>query len=72
MVRIFEDWDNCIPSDVIHLGFQKAFDKVPHKRLLKKLLSVGWGVNLTAWIRDRFTGRIKRVLLIKWPQLSTA
>ena len=27
--------------DIIYLDFQKAFDKVPHKRLLKKLESHG-------------------------------
>ena len=30
--------DNCKPVDILSLDFQKAFDKVPHKRLLLKLV----------------------------------
>ncbi len=45
---IYENWDNGTPSDVIYLDFQKAFDKLPHVRLLRKLRSAGIGVNLTA------------------------
>ena len=60
---IYDNWDNNTPSDVIYLDFQKAFDKVPHERLLSKLKAVGLGDNLIAWIRDWLTGRKQRVLL---------
>ena len=33
--------DRGYPMDVIYLDFQKAFDKVPHKRLLMKLAAHG-------------------------------
>jgi len=33
--------DRGYPIDVIYLDFQKAFDKVPHKRLLIKLVAHG-------------------------------
>ena len=38
--------------DVIYLDFQKAFDKVPHQRLLIKLKSHGMGVNIVTWIQN--------------------
>ena len=38
--------------DVIYLDFSKAFDRVPHKRLLKKLWGYGIRGNIHAWIKD--------------------
>ena len=34
--------DGGSPVDVIYLDFQKAFDKVPHQRLIIKLKSHVW------------------------------
>ena len=38
------------PVDIIYLDFQKAFDKVPHQRLLLKLKAHGIGDSITDWI----------------------
>ena len=38
---VFNIYDETKAVDIIYLNFQKAFDKVPHKRLLKKLVSHG-------------------------------
>ena len=35
--------DEGSPVDIIYLDFQKAFDKVPHQRLLLKLKAHGIG-----------------------------
>ena len=35
--------DEGSPVDIIYLDFQKAFDKVPHQRLILKLKSHGMG-----------------------------
>ena len=42
--------DSGYPVDVIYLDFQKAFDKVPHHRLLMKLQAHGIGDNVLQWI----------------------
>ena len=49
--------------DAILLDFSKAFDKVPHERLLLKLHHVGVRGLLLAWIRDFLTGRTQQVTL---------
>ena len=47
--------------DLIYLDFQKAFDNVPHQRLLIKLKSHGMGVNIVNWIQNWLTDRMQRV-----------
>ena len=44
------EWTLCLdqrkPVDVLCLNFQKAFDKVPHRRLISKLHAYGIDGNL--------------------------
>jgi ribonucleases P/MRP protein subunit RPP40 len=47
--------------DAIYLDFAKAFDKVPHQRLLVKLRNLGIGGSFLRWIRDWLDGRRQRV-----------
>ena len=51
------------PVDVIYLDFQKAFDKVPHQRLILKLKSHGMGNSLINWIDQWLTDRRQRVVV---------
>ena len=53
--------DQGDPLDVIYLDFAKAFDKVPHKRLVKKLEAHGIGGKISRWIENWLTGRRQRV-----------
>jgi len=39
-------------KDIVFLDFAKAFDKVPHQRLLIILASHGTEGNLLEWIRN--------------------
>ena len=47
--------------DVIYLDFAKAFDKVDHKIVLRKLRLVGVGGNLMKWMNNFLTGRTQFV-----------
>ena len=55
--------DSGKPVDVIYLDFQKAFDKVPHARLLNKLLAHGISGKILQWIGEWLKGRQQRVVL---------
>ena len=49
--------------DGILLDFCKAFDKVPHQKLLEKLSYYGVRGNLHSWIKDFLTNRKQEVVL---------
>ena len=49
--------------DVIYLDFQKAFDTVPHRRLLVKMKFAGIRGNLLEWFEQFLIGRMQRVVL---------
>ena len=55
--------DRGRPVDIIFLDFPKAFDKVPHNRLLLKLYSFGIHGNLLRWIQEWLHGREQRVVV---------
>jgi len=55
--------DTGSPVDAVFLDFAKAFDKVPHRRLVSKLLSHGIGGKVCAWITEWLKGRRQRVCL---------
>ena len=66
-VMFFEEitkWvDDGSPVDVIYLDFQKAFDKVPHQRLITKLKSHGMENSIINWIEQWLTDRRQRVVI---------
>ena len=55
--------DEGDPVDIIYLDFQKAFDKVPHERLLDKLRAHGVGGQIWMWVRDWLKNRQQRVVI---------
>ena len=55
--------DDGSPVDVVYLDFQKAFDKVPHQRLLLKLKAHGIGNDVINWIEEWLTHRNQRVIV---------
>ena len=55
--------DEGSPVYVIYLDFQKAFDKVPHQRLILKLKSHCLGNSIINWIEKWLTNRRQRVVV---------
>jgi len=52
-----------LPVDVIFLDYAKAFDTVPHERLLRRVESFGIGGSLLQWIRNFLTQRRQQVVV---------
>ena len=59
---VIEDYEENSVADIIFLDFQKAFDTVPHKRLIKKLKLHGIDGNVADWIEDWLTARKQKVV----------
>ena len=59
------DWmfslDNKIPVDAAYLDFSKAFDSVPHQRLLHKLNSYGVRGKILDWVESFLSNRTQYV-----------
>ena len=49
--------------DAIYLDFQKAFDSVPHLRLLEKLKAYGFGQEILQWISSFLGDRTQHVVV---------
>ena len=67
MLEVIEDWSAALeegdPVDVIYLDFAKAFDSVPHQRLLSKLHACGIQGKLLEWIKAFLVDRQQRVVI---------
>ena len=53
--------DTGYSLDIVYLDMAKAFDMVPHQRLLNKLKAYGVRGKLHDWIADWLVGRRQRV-----------
>ena len=58
VINIHDDGD---PVDIVYLDFKKAFDKVPHERLMAKLKAHGIGGEVANWVKDWLSNRTQRV-----------
>ena len=79
LLEFFDDVTGMVdegdPVDIVYLDFQKAFDKVPHKRLSCKLASHGIVGNIRNWIEKWLCGREQRVVIngaeSKWVRVTS-
>ena len=67
LLETLEEWTDLLDQnfsiDVIYLDFQKAFDTIPHQRLLSKVHAYGIRGKVNEWIRNFLLNRRQRVVL---------
>ena len=61
--ELLSNLHSSIQTDLIILDFSKAFDKVPHKKLLWKLNNYGIRGNTWKWVSDFLSNRMQQVAL---------
>ncbi len=65
LLSVFDEWSKVLDEggqvDVVYLDFRKAFDSVPHRRLIAKLESYGIDPVVCTWIEAFITNRRQRV-----------
>lgn len=61
--EVFNSYDETKAVDIIYLDFQKAFDTVPHKRLISKVKAHGIAGNTLNWLTDWLSDRQQRVVI---------
>jgi hypothetical protein len=65
LLHMLDNWTSSLEEggqvDAIYTDFEKAFDKVPHKRLISKLEAYGVNKSLIKWIQDFLKDRTQRV-----------
>ena len=61
LIDVCEKWTDELDSrnniDIIYLDFQKAFDTMPHQRLLKNLKGYGIQGKVLCWIKSFLKNR---------------
>ena len=76
LLEIMEIWTDFLEKglcwDCIYLDFAKAFDSVPHQRLLLKVKNYGIKGKLLNWIQDFLYNRKQRVIVGKGKSSWTA
>ena len=67
LLECMEAWTSLLDEgtdiDILYFDFSKAFDSVPHVRLIAKLQAYGIGSNVLSWIHDSLKDRKQRVVL---------
>ena len=67
LLKILNDWTRClgnkIPVDILYLDYHKAFNTVPHQRLISKLQAYDSDGNVLSWIYNFLRNRTQRVCI---------
>lgn len=79
LLHMLDRWTEYLENggqvDAIYTDFEKAFDKVPHRRLISKLRSYGISNKIIDWIQDFLHNRQHRVKIngsfSKWGKVTS-
>ena len=79
LIKCLDVWTKILDEgsnlDAIYLDFSKAFDSVPHRRLIVKLESYGITGDILAWVTDFLSNRKQRVMVngepSEWLQVTS-
>ena len=79
LLKVIDSWteilDRGVCVDVIYCDFMKAFDTVPHRRLINVLEYYGIDDPILSWINDFLTDRRQKVVIngvaSKWHQVTS-
>ena len=67
LLDVIDTWTKILDEgggiDVAYLDFSKAFDSVPHQRLLRKVKAYGVDGKILRWIESFLIGRKQRVVI---------
>ena len=67
LLTVLDKWSEALDTqlsvDCIYMDFQKAFDTVPHRRLIGKLKSYNINEAIIGWIENFITGRTQQVVI---------
>ena len=67
LIKVLDRWTEILDSggsiDIIYCDFMKAFDKVPHRRLIQKLEFYGIKTPILGWIQAFLSDRKQRVIV---------
>ena len=53
-----------LQTNVIMMDFSKAFDKIPHQRLMDKIKYYGVNDQVASWIQSFLSGHRQRVMVV--------
>ena len=67
LIDVLDLWTKTLDEggsiDAIYMDYQKAFDSVPHRRLIAKVKAHGISGNVLDWVQDFLTNRSQKVII---------
>ena len=76
LLKVIDLWTEILDQgrslDAIYCDFMKAFDKVPHNRLIHKVKHYGIDGNILGWISDFLSNRLQEVHINRAKSLPAA